>query len=72
MSWYTIPKVTVQYINNEEGAVEGVLLKPSDFEKLVEKMEDFLDQAAVERAKKGPAKFYTHEEIGRMIERKKR
>ncbi len=43
-----------------------------DFEKLVEKMEDFLDHSAVERAKKDSAKFYTHEEIKKLIERKKR
>ena len=72
MSWYDIPKIKVQYINNENGKTKGVLLSPVDFEKLVENMEDFLDHAAVERAKKGPAKFYTHEEIKQIIERKKR
>ncbi len=72
MSWYTIPKVKVRSIQNEKGAITGVLLKHTDFEKLVEKMEDFLDNDAVEQAKKEPAKFYTHEEIKKIIERKKR
>ena len=72
MSWYDIPKVKVQFVSNEDRTPAGVLLSAVDFEKLVEKMEDFLDHAAVERVKKAPVKFYTHEEIGTLIARKKR
>jgi len=72
MAWYNIPKIKIHYVQNESGTMVGVLLSHADFEKLVEKMEDFLDHAACERAKKRPAKFYTHEEIKKIIERKKR
>lgn len=73
MAWYDIPKLKAKYIYDENGKVVGVLLNPSDFEKLVEKMEDFLDHAAIEREKKQPLKkLYTHEEIKAIVEGKKR
>ncbi len=45
MAWYDIPNVPVQYIADEKGLVIKVLLKSADFEELVEKAEDLLDNA---------------------------
>jgi TRAP-type mannitol/chloroaromatic compound transport system substrate-binding protein len=73
MAWYDIPKVALKYVYDEQGEVIGVLFDSAEFEKLAEKMEDFLDNEAVERAKKEPIKkLYTHEQIKAMIESKKR
>jgi predicted DNA-binding protein len=71
MAWYDIPKIKPHYLYDETGEVRGVLLKAKDFEKLVEKMEDFYDVAAVERVKKENKKFYSFEEIKKLIENKK-
>jgi hypothetical protein len=73
MAWYTIPKVKVKYVYDEAGAEVGVLLDAADFEKLVEKMEDFLDNEVIEQDKQEEnPRFYTHEEIKKMIANKKR
>lgn len=71
MKWYEIPKIKVQELYDEDNNVRGILLKAKDFEKLVEKMEDFLDIKAIERAKKDRGRLYSHEEIKRIIESKR-
>ena len=73
MAWYEIPKVPVQYIADENGLVIKVLLKSADFEELVEKAEDLLDNAAIDRELANPSQnFYSYEEIIEMIKQKKR
>jgi len=72
MAWYDIPTVKIERVR-EDGREVGIQMSAKDFEKWVEKMEDFLDNFAVERTKKekNPT-FYTHEAIKRLIARKKR
>ena len=72
MAWYDIPQIKVRYVYDENGKAVSVLLRAKDFEKLVEKMEDFLDNQAIEEhhKQKNP-RFYTHEEVKKMIERKR-
>ncbi len=71
MKWYEIPKINVQKLYDKDNNVQGVLLKAKDFEKLIEKMEIFLDIKAIEKAKKVSGRLYSHEEIKHMIEGKK-
>ncbi len=73
MAWYDIPKVKIQYVQDERARNTRVLLSSRDFEKLVEQMEDFLDIESVEKAEKVKnPKLYTHEEIKALIKAKKR
>ena len=67
MAWYTVPKVKIRYLYDEDGKITGVYLTVKDFEKLAEKMEDFYDIADVEHIKKTNKKFYTLEEINARI-----
>ena len=71
MKWYDIPNIKVDKLYDDNKKVKGVLIKASGFEKLIEKMEDFLDVKAIEKAKKVKGKIYTREEINQMIENKK-
>lgn len=70
MPWYSIPKIKIKNLYNEEGKVRGVFVEIKDFEKLVEKMEDLLDIKAVEKARKEGGRLYSHEEIIKIIESK--
>jgi hypothetical protein len=73
MAWYKIPEVQIQYVQDENGKTIGVQMSVKDFENLVEKMEDFLDNMAIEESKKEKnPKFYSHEEIKKLIASKKR
>lgn len=72
MSWYDIPAIKIERIR-EDGKEVGIQMSVKDFEKLVEKMEDFLDNLAVEKSKKEKnPMFYTHEAIKKLIVSKKR
>jgi len=71
MKWYDIPNIKVDKLYDNNKKVKGVLIKASDFDKLKEKMEDFLDIKAIEKAKKIKGTVYTKEEISKMIENKK-
>ena len=72
MAWYDIPKFNVQYLANEQGAVQRVHLSRKDFDKLIETMEDMIDYEAVKEAQKPNVRIYTREEVERSIARKRR
>ncbi len=72
MAWYDIPAVTVESVR-KNGEKVGIQMSAKDFEKLIEKMEDFLDHLAVEEFKKEKnPKFYSLEAIKKLIASKKR
>lgn len=72
MNWYKIPKIKKQELYDEQKNVRGVLIKAKDFEKLIEKMEDFYDIVAADKVIKSKnQKFFTLEEINEIIESKK-
>ena len=72
MAWYDIPAVKVEYVR-KNGKDVGIQMSAKDFEKLIGKMEDFLDNLAVEESKKEKSpKFYSHEVIKKLIASKKR
>ncbi len=72
MAWYDIPSVKLEDIQ-ENGEIVGVQMSAKDFNRLIETMEDLLDNLAVEKVKKEKnPKFYSHEEIKQLIARKKR
>ena len=58
MKWYDIPNIKVDKLYDDNKKVKGVLIKASGFEKLIEKMEDFLDIRAIEKAKKIKGRTY--------------
>lgn len=72
MAWYDVPQVKIEHVRKNEKII-AVQMNIKDFEKLVEKMEDLLDNLAVEKSKKDKkSKFYTHDEIKQLITSKKR
>ncbi|TET33955.1 hypothetical protein E3J61_03485 [Candidatus Dependentiae bacterium] len=72
MAWYDIPVVKVEYVR-KNGKDVGIQMSAKDFEKLIGKMEDFLDNLSVEESKKEkPPKFYSHKAIKKLIASKKR
>lgn len=72
MAWYDIPQVKIEHVR-EDDEVIAIQMNIKDFEKLVEKMEDLLDNLAIEKSKKAKkSRFYTHEEIKQLIASKKR
>lgn len=72
MAWYDVPQVKIEHVRKNEKII-AVQMNIKDFEKLVEKMEDLLDNLAVEKSKKDKkSKFYTHDEIKQLIASKKR
>jgi hypothetical protein len=71
MAWYDIPQFKVEYIHKNDEPI-AIQMDMKDFEKLIEKMEDLLDNLAVEQSKKEKkAQFYTHGEIKELIASKK-
>ncbi len=63
MAWYDVPKVKVTYVYNDDGEKRGVVFSPSDFEKLVETLEDFHDIKVVEGIERRDDPTYTLEEV---------
>lgn len=71
MAWYDIPQIKIEHIHKDDEPI-AVQMDIKDFEKLVEKMEDLLDNLAVEKSKKEEKpQFYTHEAIKKLIASKK-
>ena len=71
MAWYKIPKIKVDYLWDEDKEQKtGVSIAPKDWEKLVEKMEDFIDHADITEIKKKKQIFYSSETIHKMLRSK--
>lgn len=71
MAWYDIPQFKIEHIHKGDEPI-AVQMDIKDFEKLIEKMEDLLDNLAVEKSKKEEKpQFYTHEAIKKLIASKK-
>ncbi len=67
MAWYNIPKVKVSYVYNDDGEKRGAVFSASDFEQLVEKLEDFYDFKAVAVVKKRKELFSPIEDVARRL-----
>lgn len=67
MAWYSVPKVKLRILKEEDSKKSGVLLEYFDFEMLINKLEDFLDMEAVERVKKEGGRRYSFEEVKEML-----
>ena len=59
------------FLVNEENKKTGVLLKIADFEKMMEKLEDYTDYKMIMKRSKKNYKTYTREEILEQCANKK-
>jgi hypothetical protein len=71
MAWYDIPLVNIEYVRENNENV-GIQMSAKDYQRLIEKMEDFLDNLAVEEVKRDKSPFYSHEAIKKLIASRKR
>jgi hypothetical protein len=67
MAWYDIPRVKATYVFNDDGEKRGIIFSAIDFEKLVQKLENFHDFKAVEAVKKRKEPTYTLEQVVKQL-----